>query len=216
MTGDTGEKGSEAISRRAQLARWVDANHMDFRRILRSKVAPLCRGIHDPDQVADELLSEAVAALLQSAEHFDTTRPEKYWAIGVANRVALRWQDRTLKEQIRRRTVFVARERDQSAPTDLMERLSLAARDDVEGEVIGASWVAAALAECSERDRKVVQLVVIDDLGAEEAGVILGLKPGTVRVQLSRALDRLRARLPEEERALSGRSYHAEGGKTAR
>jgi RNA polymerase sigma factor (sigma-70 family) len=212
MAGDTDKKEHAEKDRRAHLTRWVEANYRDFRRILRSKVAPLCRGMHDPDQVADELLSEAVAALLQSADRYDASRPEKFWAMGIANKIALRWQERTVQEQARRSDGFGRREAHDEDPADIFDRLSLAARDDVEGAVVGASWVAAALAECSERDRKVVQLVVIEERSAEEAGAVLDLKPGAVRTCLARALERLRACLPEEERLLSGRFYRAEGG----
>ena len=57
----------------------------------------------------------------------------------------------------------------------------------------------AALAALPERDREVVYLRYFLDLGEAEMAAALDCRPGTVKSRLSRALDRLRATMEEQD-----------------
>ena len=57
----------------------------------------------------------------------------------------------------------------------------------------------AALAALPERDREVVYLRYFLDLGEAEMAAVLDCRPGTVKSRLSRALDRLRATMEEQD-----------------
>ena len=57
----------------------------------------------------------------------------------------------------------------------------------------------AALAALSPRDREVVYLRYFLDLGEAEMAAALDCRPGTVKSRLSRALERLRAALEEQD-----------------
>src|SRR2546423_2006524 len=57
----------------------------------------------------------------------------------------------------------------------------------------------AALAALPERDREVVYLRYFLDLREAEMAAALGCRPGTVKSRLSRALDRLRATMEEQD-----------------
>jgi RNA polymerase sigma factor (sigma-70 family) len=52
-----------------------------------------------------------------------------------------------------------------------------------------------AIAALPERDRVVLQLRFLLDLGEREMAAALGCRPGTVKSRLARALDRLREEL---------------------
>lgn len=56
----------------------------------------------------------------------------------------------------------------------------------------------AALADLPERDRLVISYRYLLELSEAETAAALGVRPGTVKSRLSRALDKLRARLPAE------------------
>jgi RNA polymerase sigma factor (sigma-70 family) len=61
-----------------------------------------------------------------------------------------------------------------------------------------ARTLLAAIAALPERDRLVVSCRYLLDLSEAETAAALGVRPGTVKSRLSRALDKLRARLPAE------------------
>lgn len=56
----------------------------------------------------------------------------------------------------------------------------------------------AAVASLPDRDREVIALRWFAGLGEAEMAVALDVRPGTVKSRLARALERLRAALPEE------------------
>lgn len=58
--------------------------------------------------------------------------------------------------------------------------------------------VSSALLELPERQRIIVVLRYYHDMGAKDIGLRLGMTPGSVRVQLSRALDKLELALRDE------------------
>jgi RNA polymerase sigma-70 factor (ECF subfamily) len=60
-----------------------------------------------------------------------------------------------------------------------------------------ARTLLAALADLPERDRLVISYRYLLELSEAETAAALGVRPGTVKSRLSRALDRLRARVPE-------------------
>lgn len=68
----------------------------------------------------------------------------------------------------------------------------------------GALDLAAALALLPARQRAIVALRYLDDLAIPEVGRVLGIADGTVKSQSARALDTLRAHLPEFCTALPG------------
>jgi RNA polymerase sigma-70 factor (ECF subfamily) len=58
--------------------------------------------------------------------------------------------------------------------------------------------LAAALSTLADRDREVIALRWFAGLSESEMAVALHVRPGTVKSRLARAIDRLRAALPEE------------------
>jgi RNA polymerase sigma-70 factor (ECF subfamily) len=61
-----------------------------------------------------------------------------------------------------------------------------------------ARTLLAALAELPERDRLVVSCRYLLELTEAETAAALGMRPGTVKSRLSRALEKLRSRRPAE------------------
>ncbi len=59
--------------------------------------------------------------------------------------------------------------------------------------------LAAALGRLEERDREALACRYLLDLSEAETAAALGVRPGTVKSRLSRALERLRIELEEEE-----------------
>jgi RNA polymerase sigma-70 factor (ECF subfamily) len=69
---------------------------------------------------------------------------------------------------------------------------------DVEAEALealGGSWVREALAELTDEQRQVVVLRILAGLSADEVAVVIGKRPGAVRVLQHRAVERLRRAL---------------------
>lgn len=81
-----------------------------------------------------------------------------------------------------------------------VERVRARAADDrhLDADTGDAIAVRRALAELTDRQRRVVVLRYFLDLSADQAGEVLGMSAGAVRMQSHRALSALHARLTED------------------
>jgi RNA polymerase sigma-70 factor (sigma-E family) len=128
---------------------------------------------------AEDLLQTALARTVRHWSRIRDGNPEAYV------RTAL------VRNQLNRRRGLA---RNPETPTaDLPERPGA---DPTAAADIGL-MVAAALRRLPNRDRVVLTLRFYEDLPTDEIAKILDCAPGTVRSQLSRALQRLRAACPD-------------------
>jgi RNA polymerase sigma-70 factor (ECF subfamily) len=189
--------GGDAAARGQLLQR----HRQRLKRMVAVRADPRLAARVDPSDIVQETLADAAAQL----DDYLRRRPLAFypWLRGIAqNRLAALYRRHV---QARRRSV-TREERALGLPDrsalELAERLFARGsspsaglqRDEVR------SRVRAALAALSERDREVLVLRHLEELSAREAGQVLGLSEGAVRVRHLRALHRLRDLLGPEFR----------------
>lgn len=135
---------------------------------------------------AEDVTSDAFERALRYRDSFDPRRGDAVsWLVGIARRC--------VADAVRSRLQTTAAIPDVAAPGDL------------EGDTVRRVELARAVATLDERGRELVALRYGADLTARQIGELLGLRTNAVEVALSRALQRLRARLEpptgEEARA---------------
>lgn len=148
------------------------------------------RRLRDPHDVAD-LVADTFIAALESATRYDPRRGRPLaWLLGIGHN--------TLRRFHRKRAA------DRQAVARFAGRRLLGVEDiAVLEERIAAEQraqpVRVLLAELSETDRELVQLVDVTGLTPHEAATAMGMLPGLARVRLFRARARLRTALRLQE-----------------
>jgi len=157
----------------AALGRFFDATAHDLFRVAL---------VMTPDAAtAEDAVQETFLAAIEHADRHDASRPAVPWLVGI-----LRHKVEGLRRD-RRRTPDVARVagRESTSPVDEAERAETDER------------VREAMERLPEPYRQVALMRWRYGLEPAEIAHLTGRRPGTVRVTLHRALDRLRARLRE-------------------
>ena len=187
---------AHADSQRMRLHEWIAGNEAELLRALRPLAAKIyeLRG-QGVDETQRELLVDLTAAALTNAERYEAGRNPRPWLLGIAQNIVKQWRDRAIKTN--QRTTMAgpsAGSTTEDMAVDIFDRLFVASREPgVEETVIGNEWIGRLLATLKPEEAQLVQLMAIDDYSAEEAGAILHLTPGNVRVKLHRTLKKLRA-----------------------
>ncbi len=136
-----------------------------------------------PDAVQDAFLKAYVAL-----DRFRADAPFRPWVLRiVANESKNRRRSSRRREQL---TLQLAEDRPSgdAAPSPEAAVLERATTESL----------LASLSALPERDRLVVGYRYLVELSEEETAAVLGIRRGTVKSRLSRALARLRASLPQE------------------
>jgi RNA polymerase sigma-70 factor (ECF subfamily) len=148
--------------------------------------------VRDPGE-AEDAVQEAFVKAWRAMPRFRPDAPFRPWILRIASNEA-----RNRIRSTRRRDALALREAAASsgdaAPSPETAAL---ARDDAEA-------LAHALERLPERDRLVIGYRWLLDLSESETAEVLGVRPGTVKSRLSRALVRLRAALAEDARTDAG------------
>lgn len=171
------------------LRRWLSENRPEalkaFQGLLKGGFADVCgyRG-QSVSEAAEDLLGEVAAIALKKADAFDPARPPKAWLTKIALHVALRWRR---AEAIRYRTFEPIVDADNA-------ELSVA---DLTDAVVDGALVDGLLDLLNADRRRIVEMVVVQDLDYAEIGRRLGIAEGTARVRCHRALVWLRGELAQ-------------------
>lgn len=144
------------------------------------------RRLSDPADVADAI-AETFLRAIEGADRYDSRRgTAKVWLLGIARNVCADvrrnpWRERAALGRLVGRAL--------ATDDDLarIESVIDATRNQAE---ISAAWGAL-----NERDREILELVVLDELPAAEAAAVLGVNQAAMRMRLARAKRRLRADL---------------------
>lgn len=139
-------------------------------------------------ELAEDAVSETVARAIDAVHRFEPgPAGVDGWLFGILRNVVLE----AYRHQARRVPVEPA----------LLAASEAAGPQPGEGLLAreAAAGVQAAFAGLSPEDQELLELRVVAGLDAAAVGAILGKRPGAVRMAQSRALDRLRVRLDEEE-----------------
>jgi RNA polymerase sigma factor (sigma-70 family) len=149
-------------------------------------VRRLARGLVGEGAAADDLAQDVLVAALDRRPGLEGSRL-RGWLHTVARRLALRTRERRwMREHVERAT----------APRDDADRAAdLAADRDAERRVELLRELSAALGELEAADRTALMLRYFDGLSSAELARQLGLAEPAGRKRVSRALERLRARL---------------------
>lgn len=138
---------------------------------------------------ADDVVQQATERMWRSVAQLDPDRGFRAWYLhGVAN---------TARNQRR------ARGRRARAELRVAEQAPTVDGGDPAGAAVSAAERAVVIAALNHLDRDsrlVIALRYFEQLTEREMAEVLGCAPGTVKSRLSRALARLRAELPRDER----------------
>ncbi|OLF18380.1 hypothetical protein BU204_06525 [Actinophytocola xanthii] len=154
-----------------------------YRAHVRDVTAYFARRTRDPQNVAD-LTADTFVRAITSFAAFDPARGSpRGWLLGIARHVFARYCE------------GVSRGRDAAArlagwrELDVDEAAELVVRIDAERS---GRALLDGMAELSQADRDVIELVDIAGMDRGEAAVALGISPGAMRIRLFRARGRLR------------------------
>ena len=139
--------------------------------------------VRDPGE-AEDAVQEAFVKAWRAMPRFRAEAPFRPWILRIVSNEA-----RNRARSSRRRDALAVREAaaDPGGSAPSPEAVALT-RDD-------AQTLLRALERLPERDRLVIAYRWLLDLGESETAEVLGVRPGTVKSRLSRALSRLRAEL---------------------
>ncbi len=143
----------------------------------------IARNAADAEEAAQDAFVKAYYAL----DRFRTGEPFRPWIVRIASNEA-----RNARRSAGRRDRLALRSAERRGPEDAAPSSDAAA---MAHETRAA--LLSALERLSERDRMVIGYRYLLDLSEVETAAALGVRPGTVKSRLSRALARLRATLPE-------------------
>lgn len=167
-----------------------DAFEAFYRAHVRAVETFIARRVDDP-HVAADLTADVFVAVIERSHTYDPRLGnEVAWLFGIArNVVADRLRNRA------RELRAVSRIRGRA----LLDEDSLAhieARLDAERD---ARRTLTAMACLAETDRAILELVSVDGLPLADVAALLGVEPGTARVRLHRARQRLASVLADED-----------------
>ncbi|MDP3983653.1 MAG: sigma-70 family RNA polymerase sigma factor [Acidimicrobiia bacterium] len=162
----------------------ADAYAVFFRRHVGSVTIYAVRRCGNPEDVADLVADTFLIALQAAGRYLPETETALPWLFGIARRVLARQ---------RRRSAGAVRLFLKASNAHV---LFTSSEDDEVASAIDASRQAsaleAALAQLSNGERDVLELVAYDGLSPSEVAMVLNLSPNAARLRLSRARRHLR------------------------
>jgi RNA polymerase sigma-70 factor (ECF subfamily) len=138
---------------------------------------------------AEDAAQEAFVKAYRALPRFRTGSPFRPWILRIATNEA-----RNRSRSARRRDALALRVADAGVELERSAESAALARGEAEA-------LAAAVSRLAERDRLVIAYRYFFELSEAETAEALGVRPGTVKSRLSRALGRLRVELGTEVEA---------------
>jgi RNA polymerase sigma factor (sigma-70 family) len=182
---------------RLRLEQFIEAESVSLTKTLRLYVgrAGLATG-SAIGQVADEILSETVEEALTHADRLKPDILTRQWLLGIAANLVKRRKSELARRERREplvRDIYHHTEATLS-DGDLFDMLSSVPETSLE-ELEQNQQVAHLLAGLSPDDAHIIRLAILHDMDGNDLGRALSTTPGTARVRLYRALNRLRSSL---------------------
>ena len=161
-----------------------------YRRHVARVTGMAVRRFDNPEDVAD-FVATVFLEVLTSAGSFDPRRGRAVaWLYGLGSNVG------TAMYRRRSRAAHAEQRISGRALLDADDYARVEERIDAAAELRRAY---AAMRELAEPDRKLLELVAIDGLSTSEAAAVVALSPVAARVRLSRARNRLRSALGQQQ-----------------
>ncbi|RZU53406.1 RNA polymerase sigma-70 factor (ECF subfamily) [Krasilnikovia cinnamomea] len=157
-----------------------------YRRHVARVQAAAVRRLQVADDVAD-VVATVFVTVIETAQRFDPSRGKAVpWLYGITANVAAQQRRRRAREaqavgRLSGRRLL------QADDYDTLERQLDAARD--------AHTLTTVMDQLSDDERQLLELVSLDGLDPSQAAAVVGIRPATARMRLSRARRRLRALL---------------------
>lgn len=144
------------------------------------------------DDAAHDLLNDVVLEALQHADRFDRTRQAMAWLLGIAANLIRRRQLDAARRDYREpliRDLYGARQHELS-DDELFDKLALPAQPSEPDQPDSPLPLIKSL---STADQQVLTLAILHDMDGAALAKALNVAPGTARVRLHRAIQRLRS-----------------------
>ncbi len=153
----------------------------------------LAQGTAAIQSLATEVLHEATLEALAHADRLNTVSQPRAWFLAIASNILKRKRDEAMKQS--RREVLVSDLQlasDTPGESEFFDSLSNYVQPGPEGAFEENEQVREMLALVAPDDQKVLRLALLHDLDTCGVARALGITPGTARVRLHRAINRLR------------------------
>jgi RNA polymerase sigma factor (sigma-70 family) len=143
--------------------------------------------------VAYEILNDMVIEALAHADRFDPTTQPRAWLLSIAANILKRKKAGATKLlQHEFLLSDLASGYSAISESDFFDQLATFSSPGPEQAVETHEEVLEILSRASRNDQQVLYLALLHDLDSSRLAQVLGISPGTARVRLHRALNRLR------------------------
>jgi RNA polymerase sigma factor (sigma-70 family) len=188
------EEAATAVSHK-RLKEFIEAESEMLQQTLRLYVrrAGLATG-RAVNGAARDLLNEVVVEALHHADRFQVERPPRAWLLGIAANLIKRRQAQVAKQERREPLVqdLYAAGATTFSEDELFEQLTAGRQPGPAKEMEMNESITTIMGLLSADDQRIIGLAVLYDLDGQSLATALGVKPGTARMRLHRALNRLR------------------------
>ncbi len=144
------------------------------------------------NNLARELLNNVVVEALNHADRFDPNRQPKAWLLGIAANLVRREQEALIKKFRREPLIQDISPHNTLSEDELFEKLTAVHAPGPDGLIEMEETVTAVLCQLSADDQLIITCAVLLEMDGRALARTLGVKPGTARMRLHRALYRLR------------------------
>ena len=153
----------------------------------------LAQGAAAIQSLATEVLHDATLEALAHANRLNTVTQPRAWFLAIATNILKRRRDKAIR-QARREVLISDLHFTPDAPgeSEFFDSLIRYAQPGPEGAFEENEQVREMLALVAPDDQKVLRLALVHDLDTRGVARALGITPGTARVRLHRAINRLR------------------------
>jgi RNA polymerase sigma factor (sigma-70 family) len=142
---------------------------------------------------AYDILHDAVIEALAHADRFDPTTQPRAWLLSIAANILKRKRAEATKLQQHEFLLSdLAGGFGAISESDFFDQLAMLSSPSPEQAVETHQQVLEILSRASTNDQHVLYLALLHDLDSRRLAQVLGISPGTARVRLHRALNRLR------------------------
>jgi RNA polymerase sigma factor (sigma-70 family) len=145
--------------------------------------------------LAAEVLSETTLEALWHADRFDPATQPRAWLLAIATNVLKRKKASLMKQQQHETLVSDLTGNPHTSTfngSDFFDQFTHLASQGPEHEIEERERVDEILSLVQPGDQEILRLALLHDLDAQALARILQVSPGTARVRLHRALNRLR------------------------
>ncbi len=198
--------GTDAAAAREHLRQFLQENIPLLLGIVRSYVVrmELARG-EAVQNVAADILQDAVFEALAHADRFDITTSPRAWLLGIAANIIKRRKAEAARRHKREISLHeLSLQAEIVDEYDFFDLIMAHAHPGPEQALESDEQVAEMLSLVSADDQVVLRLALLHDLNMRSLARWLDISPGAARVRLHRAVHRLREAWSKHESERSG------------